>query len=111
MQKTTLNIGLNIGDGTRTVSPTAVRAALALTGAVILASAVLQSTTEPTFVADIDKPLTEAQATLIAFALQQEAIAQVVDGQGELYGPGADAWRPFNRDYFLTLEQVQAKAA
>lgn len=42
---------------------------------------------------------------LLAKQLDQQAIAvrDVRSGEGELYGPQADLWRPFNPWYFLNV--------
>ncbi len=40
-----------------------------------------------------------------------EAIAQHDGHQGELYGPMADAWRPFNPEYFLTFNTESMEVA
>lgn len=85
--------------------------ALRLAGVHVLSSAVLASDTEPTLVADILPALSAERAHLIADALEQEAIAQRVDGVGELHGPAARLWRPFNPAYFLDLSQDAARAA
>lgn len=107
----TVNIGLAIGDGTRKLAPSAALAALRLAGVQVLSSAVLASDTEPTLVADIFPALSAERAHLIADALEQEAIAQRIDGVGELHGPAAHLWRPFNPAYFLDLSQDAARAA
>jgi hypothetical protein len=49
----------------------------------------------------LDNALTPEQAHQVSTDLNQEAIAQHANGQGELHGPGADKWRPFNAEYFL----------
>ena len=74
-------------------------------------AAVYRSDTEQTLVAWISRPLEPFEAEEVARELHQQAIAQAViqangrdvDVQGELYGPGADAWRPFNPSYFIGL--------
>lgn len=99
----TVNIGLNVNDGT-TITPDEARAALKAAGVKIESDAVHQSNTESTLVAKLDRPLTEKEAVAVSTALRQEAIAQHDGKAGELYGPKADAWRPFNPDYFLGLD-------
>lgn len=63
------------------------------------------SNTEPTLVASLKRPLTSEEAASVAKNLHQESIAQhVPGGKSDLYGPKAEAWRPFNPDYFLNHE-------
>lgn len=100
-EKPTVNIGLKIGDKVA-LTPDQVEKVLKSQGAKITKRTVHESTTEPTVVATLDKPLTPKQANTVSALLKQDAIAQVHKGVGQLYGPKAAEWGPFNRDYFLT---------
>ena len=102
MKSVLVNIGLATNDG-KGVTSEQVRAALDSTGVSIVRDAVRQSGTEPTFVAELSRALSDEEAAGVSWLLDQEAIAQCVDGAGELHGPKAANWRPFNPEYFLTL--------
>lgn len=99
----TVNIGLHTNEGGK-ITPEEALAALRKHGIDVNRFAVHQSDTEPTLVADLSRPLTPEEAHQVSLDLKQEAIAQHANGQGELYGPGADKWKPFNPDYFLNHE-------
>ena len=105
MQSTTLNIGLTVNGGLA-ITPDHALAALRDTGAQLIRFAIRQSTSEPTLIAELAVPLSGATLYLLAAALDQECIAQLsADSIGILEGPGADKWRPFNIEYFLTFEE------
>jgi hypothetical protein len=71
-----------------------------------------QSNTELTAVVEIDRPLTPEEADSVSAALQQEAIVQLSDGVGNLHGPKAAEWGPYNPDFFLLPNgQTAADAA
>lgn len=99
----TLNIGLNRNVGG------AVRAADVLmwiigSGRKVRAARVEQSNTEPTLVARVNAPLSDAEAYALCAAFDQDCIAQSADGiSGELLGPNARQWAPFNPAYFIAL--------
>lgn len=95
-----VNIGLNVGDK-KGLTPAQVTKVLEDHGVNVKKTSVHQSNSEPTMVATLDRPMTPEQASRVSGLLKQDAIAQVSDGKGELYGPKADDWKPFNRDYFL----------
>lgn len=98
----TVNIGLDVKGGER-MKPDRVLAELGKYVDVTKHS-VRQSGTEPTVIADLSRPLTPEEANKVSAALSQEAIAQFADGKGELYGPQAENWKPFNPDFFLTQD-------
>lgn len=94
-----LNVGLDVKNGPRH-SDEYIIATLRRWGFEVVRFA--QSNTERTAVA-VGKGTSPAVYARIAEELQQEAVA-VFDPEtnlGELYGPGAEAWRPFNPAYFL----------
>ncbi len=95
----TVNIGLHTNDGKMLTKPE-VRAALKAAGVKITRESLVKSNSEPTLVASLDRPLSPAEAHQVSVALRQEAIAQRSNGKGELYGPDAEKWKPFNKDYF-----------
>lgn len=100
----TVNIGLAVNDGS-TIKPTHALAALRAVGGVrALIGRVFCSDTEPTLVAEIDRPLNAAAAYEVARYLRQDAIAQWDGREGDLYGPNAAAWGDFNPAFFLTLD-------
>lgn len=96
-----VNIGLHIGDK-KGLTPEQVTKVLEANGVKVKKTSVHSSNSEPTMVATLDRPLTPEQAHRVSGLLKQDAIAQVAGGKGELYGPKAEDWKPFNRDYFLT---------
>ena len=96
----TVNIGLATDDG-KGVTEAEVLQALRDVGVNVTNHRVQQSGTEPTVVAYLDKTLEPEEAFKLAVDLNQEAIAEQWVGGAELYGPGAEAWRPFNREYFI----------
>lgn len=99
-----VNIGLAVNDGT-TIKPEHAAAVLRAVGGVrTLLARVEQSDTEPTLVAEITPPLNAAGGYAVAEHLKQDAIAQWDGREGQLYGPNADAWAPFNPEFFVTLD-------
>ena len=106
----TVNIGLDIPGG-GTLSVDEVLAALTAAGVKVGQHAVHKSNTEQTVVASLDRALTPEEAHALSVALKQEAIAQMSNGQGELYGPQAENWRPFNPEYFLRMDGSRANTA
>lgn len=110
--QTTLNIGLNIGDGTRKVAPAVAMAALALAGAAVLRHTIAQSATEVTLIAELAEPLPRETLHAISVVLEQDCIAQRhADGAGELIGPRAAEWGEFNPAYFLDFPAEEQRAA
>lgn len=98
-----MNIGLAVNDGSK-ITPETAKAAVEKLGAQIISEQVRQSNTEPTLILKLSRPLTPEEANKLSVSLKQEAVAQRVDGVGEIYGPQAENWRPFNPDYFLTFQ-------
>lgn len=107
-QQATVNVGLNTPDG-RGITAEDVRVALRDTGVRIVKDAVHQSDTEETVVAKLNRALTPEEAHALAERLHQDAIAQTVGDAGELHGPKAADWRPFDPAHFLTLEGKRLK--
>jgi hypothetical protein len=96
-----LNIGLKVGD-TGAVAPQDAINAIERTGAKVVHAGVHMSATDPTLVASINRPLTDAEAHDLSTGLGQEAIVQYAGGKGALHGPATEKWGPFNPDYFIT---------
>lgn len=97
-----LNIGLKVGKTNEDISPVSVMQALHDHGVQVEDHTIHQSETEPTFVARTTKKLTKAQGDKLSKALGQEAIAERnPDGSGQLHGPKAGEWGPYNPDYFM----------
>lgn len=105
-----VNIGLAVKGGGE-ISLEEALSALGEMGVHAQAYDTRQSATEPTLIAWLDRALTPAEAHRLAVVLKQEAIAQVAGGVGELYGPNAAAWQPFNPAYFLGLDTQHSRAA
>jgi hypothetical protein len=106
----TVNIGLNTNDG-KGITPAQAISKLQGTGATVLDSAVHTSNTEPTLVAQLSRPLNPDEANGVATGLNQDAIVQTHAGAGQLYGPKAADWGPYNPNYFLTLDGRTASQA
>lgn len=100
---TIVNIGLDVNDGGLPIGPATVSAALRKAGATVLISDVLQSDSELTYVARLASPLDADALYQLSIELRQDCVAQAVGEAGELHGPKADKWGPFNPAYFLTL--------
>ena len=104
-----LNIGLNRASG-GVVTPEQARQVLRAYGFSILREALLESDTEPTLVAEVATGFATTLTVLrllhrVAEELDQDCIAvyRELTG-GALIGPRADAWGPFNPEYFLLLD-------
>lgn len=104
-----LNIGLNTTDGAITLEEA--RKVLRAYGFSILREALLESDTEPTLVAEVATGFTTTLTVLqllywVAEELEQDCIAVYREYTlgGALVGPRADAWGPFNPEYFLLLD-------
>ena len=106
MDTVTVNIGLAIGNPTqgRRLQPDSVLYATQKLRIVVLKHSIRESATEPTLIATTDRALTHFEAFTLSKDLEQECIAQRVNSVGELYGPQADKWKPFNPEYFLDHE-------
>ena len=65
--------------------------------------AVKQSATERTLIVDCN--VLWGSINVLATALDQDCIAVLNNetGTGELFGDKAEAWAPFNPEYFITL--------
>lgn len=103
-----LNIGLNTTDGAITIEEA--RKTLRAYGFSILREALLESDTEPTLVAEVATGFATTLTVLqllyqVSEELKQDCIAvyRELTG-GALVGPRADAWGPFNPEYFLLLD-------
>lgn len=82
------------------------------TGANVLADSRHVSDSEPTLVVDLDRPLTPEEGSEVSAALDQEAIVQrSVDGTGDLFGPQAENWGPYNPAYFVMPDGERADRA
>lgn len=106
MAKVIVNIGLKVGDAGFAISAADALEALQRVGHVnVLRSAVKESNTEPTLIAELGHSLTAIRAFYVAQALQQDCIAQRIVSDiadvGGLYGPKAQEWGPFNAAFFL----------
>jgi hypothetical protein len=99
-----LNIGLAIPEdaGGGQLSEAEVRKALKAAGVKVTGLATHTSDSEPTAVVQTDRPLTPEELDALSVALKQQAIPQFANGEGIMRGPMADAWGPFNSEFFLT---------
>jgi hypothetical protein len=105
-----VNIGLNV-EGGAPLTPAAVLDALKAIGVTVETHEVHESNTEPTVVAKLDRPLTPEEAHALSVTLKQQAIAQLSDGEGGVHGPMAEAWSPFNPEFFLLMDGTKLSDA
>lgn len=106
-----VNIGLADPQGGAGLNPAQVIEALRAVGAEVEVSSVYSSDTEPTLVAKLKQALTKEQGDRVSEMLGQEAIAQRTDDeQGQLFGPMAEQWGPYNPAYFVTTTGDRADA-
>ena len=97
----TLNVGTHVTGG-QPITPEQITSEIEKTGAKVVKSSVVPSNTEPTVVATLDRPLTPDEGNTVAANLHQEAIPQAHPaGGGEIFGPQAEKWGPFNPNYFI----------
>ena len=108
--KTLLNIGLAASEalGGKPLTHEEVLAALKEAGADVMGWSEHASDTEPTMVVRLRQPLSPEAGHKLSEALKQEAIAQLAPHGGELFGPMAEAWSPFNPEFFLNMEGRRA---
>lgn len=103
-----INVGLGVKNSETTLPPESVVAVLVASGVTIAGTPLITvSSTEPIFVAVICVPEGTDIPTMfwgISKRLQQEAVVifDLRSHIGELHGPNAEAWGPFNPDYFFT---------
>lgn len=90
--------------------------ALRAAGFKVQASKLLQSDTEPTLAARVlfCGHMTDFNQVLhdLSASLQQDCIAvyNPITGQGELIGPRAAKWGPFNPEFFFLLDGTRLQA-
>lgn len=109
-----LNIGHKIGDEVK-LDAAAVNAALEKRGVKVRAHEVREPDPsnpydERTSVVQINRPLTPEEAHDVSDELGQMAIAQRVDGEGDLHGPGKMEWDggKFNPEFFKEPKPIRA---
>lgn len=107
-----LNIGEGINGGERKLTFARVYAGLRLVLAEPVIATYAKSESEWTFVIQIERRLTDRELLDLSTVLEQEAIAQydTYTVRGDLIGPLADKWGPFDPKQFLKLngEYVEA---
>lgn len=104
-----INIGLDDPDGGPPLDPQRVLNAIVAVGGEIEATAQHQSSSEPTLAIKLKHALTQEQGDRLSEMLNQEAIAQRTDDErGDLFGPMASKWGPYNPDFFVTYEGRRA---
>lgn len=100
--KPTLNVGLNIGDKTA-LTPDQVKSILKEEFDVDVTNSTVQdSNTEPTYIPELSRALTQDELYRLSELTQQDAIAHHTGEAGMLAGPKAADWGgEFNPDYFM----------
>lgn len=97
-----LNIGFNIGDGTRKLTEKQIIKEIKNLGVDVINSEAKQSGTEKTLIPQLSRGLTETELGILAKKLEQDAIAQLSDGIGTLNGPKYKDWGgKFSEEYYL----------
>lgn len=99
-----LNVGLLTADKTATLAPIDVALAVAKIGGKIEEAAIHESDSEETVVIRLAEPLPSHSLEWLSAELLQDCVAQAVGYAGELQGPKAADWGPFNPAYFLQLD-------
>jgi len=109
----TINIGLAIGDRLDAITEArALEALLAHTGDNPITYVVTQSATERTLVAVLEEPATDGALWALCAELEQDCIAQQIEGlPGQLVGPRAAEWAPFDPTQFISWDEVVARGA
>ena len=110
-----LNIGLKIDATGETVKASHALRTVRSFGGRIVASALHVSSSEPTLVLTLGKPMGRAALATLSAALQQDCIAQWDGVMGRLEGDKAAAWGPFDPAFFILpsgqrLSELQAAA-
>lgn len=98
----TLNVGLDTNEG-GSISAAQALAAIRMRGGYVRSHTLAESDTELTLIAILNNPMNPDKLHQLSVDLQQDCIAMAVGSDGELYGPKAEAWGPFNPEYFLTI--------
>lgn len=99
-----VNIGLETDDG-KGITPEQAIERLKSSGVDVTQTSVHTSPTgEKTLVASLSRPLTSGEAHSVSEDLNQQSIAQYSNGKGELHGPKAEDWRPFQNKFFIDHE-------
>ncbi len=103
-----VNIRLNVNDGSTITAEQAI-AELTKQGVKVTDTETRQSDSEPTLIATLDRALTPEEANAVSANLKQDAIAQKVGDTGEIYGPAAEKWKPFNEKFFLAPDKERVR--
>jgi hypothetical protein len=100
-----VNVGLVRNDGRGSVAPSSILQWFATNRRVVSAWRVAESDhSEPTLILNVPHALPAAVAHNLCVTFAQDCIAQSADGiSGELLGPHAEQWRPFDVQYFQTI--------
>lgn len=101
-----LNIGLNrSGETFASITPAQCVDVLRSKGIAVLTAAIGQSTTETTFaaicVAAQHEAVRNAHLYELCLDLNQDCIAVLTANEGQLIGPKAEDWGPFNIEYWI----------
>lgn len=90
--KPLLNVGLNIGNETKLNEQIITDTLKKEFGVDVLGGKIVQSGTEPTFVPELSRKLTDKELNRLSEVLEQDAIPQYADGVGMMAGPKAKEW-------------------
>lgn len=103
--KPTLNVGMNVGDKT-TLTPRKIKNILKKEFDIDVKKASTQvSDTEPTYIPELSRPLTQDELYRLSELTGQDAIAHHTGETGMLAGPKAKDWGgEFNAEYYLDAD-------
>lgn len=100
----TVNIGLNTNVG-GTITHEEIKKILKDNFNIdIKKSVVKQSGTEPTLIAKLSRPLTDAEQHMLTKLTKQDAIPQLYNGVGKMTDIGKESWGDFNPEYFMGFD-------
>jgi len=105
----TINLRLDRLDGGQSFTVDEARAVVEDTGARVIAERarrIYGKSGAPAVAMQLDRPLTAEEANAVSERLKQDAISQFADGQGEVLGPNAAKWGPFDPSKFQTVESA-----
>jgi hypothetical protein len=110
--KTSINIGLNLGDRENALTPDVIHKVLEKEGVKVVTSEIKNSSYgEPTAVVSIARPMNADQAHRVSTALNQEAIAQKTgEFEPQLYGREAGKWGPYKEEGYVSPTEVPTTA-
>ncbi len=103
-----INLRLDRLDGQKALTASDAKAAIEKTGAQVIAQRTRRingAEGEPGVVMHLSRPLSPDEAHGLSTDLGQEAIPQFANNRGDMHGPGADSYGPFDKSQFHALDE------